>query len=321
MKRKTTLRSWLAMTLVLFVGEYCVAQATELASQKASEPGLSTSSIIVIQQAKIKCIYKLSIPAQTDGIISSMLVDEGSIVKKGDVLLTIDDRLAMAELNVANKELEAAKIQAKQVAHITYAKKAAELASYEYSELKKLWDEKRAVAYFEVRKKMLEYDRAEASKEVAEVDHAKDQSAAAVAEEKLNAAKVQLDLRRVVAPYNGVIVERLRSQGEWLKAGEPVLKFLNMDEMRVEVRVPVENRSVQQLQNATMKVRIPIGQDREIPFETKVEFVNYEIELGECRVWANSPNQMVGNSWILRDGMEGTVEIHLGSGSALNAGQ
>ncbi len=290
-----------------------VASGWSCAQESAAKnlPSGSPTADIVIEQAKIKCVHKLTIAAQTDGLIKEMLVEEGAIVKKGDVLLTIDDRLPMAELNVAKKELEAARIQADQQAHIQYAQKAAELAEYEYSELKKLFEQKRAVSYFETRKKLLEFERASASEEVAQVDHAKDQASAAIAQEKLDAAKVQLDLRKVVAPFDGVIVERMRSQGEWLKAGEPALKLFHMDEMKVEGRVPITGRSIQQLHNAAMRVRISIGVNREITIDTRIEFVNYEIELGECRVWGKVPNQKIGNSWVLRDGMEGTVEINL----------
>ncbi len=84
----------------------------------------------------------------------------------------------------------------------------------------------------EARRKLLEFEKAREGIKVAEVDHTKDILAAAVAKEKVAAANVQLTLRRVVSPYDGVIVERLRDQGEWVKAGEPILRLVHMKEMK-----------------------------------------------------------------------------------------
>ncbi|MFO1066116.1 MAG: HlyD family efflux transporter periplasmic adaptor subunit [Pirellulales bacterium] len=261
------------------------------------------------ESAIINCIHKLAIAAQADGLIEELNVDEGSIVKKGDLLLKIDDRLARAELGVASKEAEAAEAQAKQDANLLFAKKAAEVSDAEYEEWKDLY-ERNAASYQEVRRKMLEAQKARLGIRVSEVDHQKDQLTAEVAKEKVNAAKVQLDLRNVFSPYDGIIVERLRDQGEWVKAGEPVLRLVHLNEMRVEARVNLKQKGIStiQLQNAPITITVMIG-DKPLVRKAHIQFVSPEVELGSCRVSTRIENQPFNGGWLLSDGMEANVEI------------
>jgi multidrug efflux pump subunit AcrA (membrane-fusion protein) len=47
-------------------------------------------------------------------------------------------------------------------------------------------------------------------------------------------AEARLERRKLKAPFSGVIVERLRSEGEWAEVGESVLRIIRMDVLYVE---------------------------------------------------------------------------------------
>ena len=126
-------------------------------------------------------------------------LEEGAAVEKGQLVLTIDERTAMAELAVAEKEAEAAAAQASQDANLRFSKKASQVSDAEYLESKELY-ERNSASLTETRRKQLEAEKAHLGIEVAEVDHAKDILAHHVAKEKVSAAKVQVELRKVVAP-------------------------------------------------------------------------------------------------------------------------
>lgn len=263
---------------------------------------------ITDEQASIQCIYKIPVSAQSDGIIEQLLADEGMTVKKGDVMLMIDQRLAKAEVAVAERELEAAEKKASQTANVDYSKKASQVADAEYEDIRGLYNQG-AATYTEARKKQLEAERARASIDVAEVDHKKEQLEAEVAKEKLSAAKTRLELHQVIAPFDGIIVERMRGQGEWIKSGEPVLRLVHMNEMRVEARVPLQGISVTQLQDAPMKIQVKSGKQIYTIDNAKVEFVSPEVDLGRVRVWTRIQNQAPGGIWLFRDGMTASIEI------------
>lgn len=55
-----------------------------------------------------------------------------------------------------------------------------------------------------------------------------------VAESELSVARLQLSRRRLLAPFDGIIVEALRQPGEWVEAGTDVFRIIQLDRMRVE---------------------------------------------------------------------------------------
>lgn len=273
-----------------------------------AQPALQGNSIANVE-AHVRAIHDIKLAAQADGILQELLFDEGAAIEKGQHVLTVDERTAQAEVAVAQKEFEAATAQASQDANVRFSKKVAEVSEIEYNEIYALLS-KNSASRQEARRKLLEYEKAREGIKVAEVDHTKDILAAAVAKEKVAAANVQLTLRKVVSPYDGIIVERLRDQGEWVKAGEPILRLVHMKEVKIEVLAPVRNSDVGRLQGAEMTIHVPIH-GRDWNYTTKVEFVSPTVEMSTCRIWAKVPNTLNGGNWVLRDGMQAFVDIKL----------
>lgn len=263
---------------------------------------------IRVDNAQVVSAHKIQVAAQADGIIDQLLADEGQTVKKGDTLLVIDTRVASAELAVAQKELEAAEKQSKQTAEVEYAVKASEVSDAEYEDIYKLYNQGSAT-YSEARRKQLEKERARLGIDVAKVKHEQEILAAEVSKEKVKASQVRLDLFKVIAPYDGIIVQRLRDQGEWIRSGEPILRLVHLNEMKVETFVPIDGIAVRDLQGAPMRVSVRINSQDVATYNTVVEFVSPEIESRQVRVWTRIQNQQVGGAWLLRDGMVASVEI------------
>lgn len=272
-------------------------------------PGtLARSNVIRDEAASIQCVHDYPISAQTDGLISEMLTDEGLSVKKGDTLFVIDERVAKVEVSVALKEWEAAKSQANETANVEFAEKSSELADAEFKSESEMY-QKGAASKSQTERKKLEAEKARFGIRVSKVEHQKEIKAAEVAAEKHKAAEVRLDTHRVVAFHDGVIVRRLRDEGEWSRAGEPVLQFMGMREMKVQALVPIKGLSVTSLQGAPMRIEVPVNVGEVITFDAKIDYVSPEIEQGKVRVSARVENQAIGGVWILRKGMPATVEI------------
>lgn len=288
------------------------ADATAVAS--TAQPSQSESSLgrgpIRVDLAQVVSAHKIQVAAQADGIIDQLLADEGHTVKKGDTLLIIDNRVALAELAVAQKELEAAQKQAGQTAEVDYAKKASEVSDAEYEDIYKLYNQGSAT-FSEARRKQLEKERARSGIDVATVKHEQEILTAEVNKEKVKASQVKLELYRVIAPFDGIVVQRLRDQGEWIRAGEPILRLVHLNEMKVETFVSVDGISVAELQGAPMRVSVRINSKDVATYDTHIEFVSPEIESRKVRVATRIQNEQLGGSWILRDGMQASVEIDL----------
>jgi multidrug efflux pump subunit AcrA (membrane-fusion protein) len=279
--------------------------------QPTGETGQMVSNgILRVPTAKLVCVHNVKIAAQSDGLILNLFADKGKVVKKGDPLLKIDNRVAEAELEVASKELEAALKQAAQTAEVEYAKKASLVADEEYKAENELLG-KGSSTFSQAMRKKLEAERSRLGIDVAVVKHENEGLAADVAQAKLDAARVRLDLYDVTAPYDGVIVERLRDEGEYIRSGEPILRLTHMNEIEVEANVSVLGISPWQLENAPIKVIVPMNSQQSLERESTITFVSTEITQNYVRISAKIPNERIGESWLLRDGMTATVEIQV----------
>lgn len=267
-----------------------------------------------IEGFTIECTKKIEVAAQADGLISMMAVDEGSVVPAGDLLFQIDDRVSKAQLEVAAQELESAIKQAAQDADVRFAKATHEVALAE-SEAERALLGKGATTLAAVRRKDLERDKAKLQIEVAEVKRQTDALAANVARAKMNAAEVQLGLYSIKSPFDAIVNERIKNEGAWIRAGEPVLKILHMYEMRavgyVSLRVLEERGlSLGDLEGAPIRITVRVSPTHSHVVDTQIGFVSGEIaESKDFRVWAKMKNERIGNSWVLRDGMPASVTI------------
>lgn len=174
-----------------------------------------------------------SLSAKTAGTLDMLAVDEGSVVKKGDLLFEIDRKnlrnlvtVAENELAVCSSELASAKINA-------------ELAEIKLRKAE--WDFKRAAT---LRKSQAisqdSYETYDVAKKSAESEFAKAKAQVAVASAEEKKQRNNLDIARknladsiIRAPYDGVITEKCVEPGEYVQQGKVILKIENQKTLEV----------------------------------------------------------------------------------------
>lgn len=317
-------------SLALLMGAALVASAATIGFGQESTPAASS---IRIDNAQVRLIHTIEVAAQADGLINEIYVDEGNTVTGKQQVIKIDSRVAEADVAVAKTELEAATKQAAQTADLEFAKASNEVAIASLGEMKNLYA-KNAVARVQVRQAELEATKTKLGVDVALVKESQDEMSVLVANEKYKAAQVRLELYTMLAPMEGLITERMRDRGEWVRAGEPVFKMVHMNELKVEAMVPIYDKrsestgssqfspkvhvdgaviSAAELKNMPMKITINVSPRFNYEYETVVQYVSPEIRVDEVMVWAKIPNQRVSPAgpWLLRDGMVANVEIRM----------
>ena len=213
-----------------------------------------------------------SLSAKTSGTLDSLAVDEGSIVKKDDVLFEIDRKnlrnlvtVAENELAVCSSELASARINA-------------ELAGIKLRKAE--WDFKRAETLHKsqaISQDSYEtYDVAKKSAE-SEFSKANAQVAVSMAKEKkqsnnLNIAKKNLADSIIKAPFDGVITETFVEQGEFMQQGKVILKIENHKALEVNCFIS------------------SIYYNRILPGKTLARFDLDGTAAGEARVTYRSPS-------------------------------
>lgn len=214
----------------------------ELIRVNTSAVTRETITETVTASGKVQPETEVKIASDVSGEVVELLVKEGDLVKKGDLLAKINpeiyisafDRVA-ASVNTSKANLENARSRFKQ------AESQFQKAELNFNRNKKLYDDKViSDSEFETIKSAYEVAKAE-------VDAAKQSIAAAdfgvkSAEASLAESKENLNKTSIFAPVDGTIsklsVERgERVVGTEMMAGTEVLRLANLNEMEVSVDV------------------------------------------------------------------------------------
>jgi len=161
------------------------------------------------------------------GLVQELLVDAGDRVAAGDVLVRLDDRLAQLELDQA----ESAVIQAQ-----------AALA-----EAVRLRDEALRL------KDSAVLPATEISARESAVEIARAAVEVALAQRDTQAERVQRHL--VLAPFAGVIAQRLSDPGEWVQTGTALLELVDVNDLWLDVQAP---QRLWPLLGATPEVQVTV---------------------------------------------------------------
>lgn len=141
--------------------------------------------------------------------INSINVRPGDRVKKGDLLVSLDDRDLETRLLQAKNAYEAAK------------------ATYEQAQLDRQRYEK-LLATNDVTRRT--YDDAVSAERIALAKLEQ-------AQEQINEAKVMLSYSRIYAPMDGTVIERFMDPGDLASPGKPIVTMYDPQNLRVEVAV------------------------------------------------------------------------------------
>jgi multidrug resistance efflux pump len=261
----------------------------------------------------VRLIEEAEVPAQEPGVLKAINVREGEAVKPGDLLAQIDDAKTQAELNVAKAKLKAADEKAKDDISVRYAKAAAKTAQAEYDFND--WANKQvrgSVPQVRLNELALkcEETRLGIDKSKLEQRVAGDEADAAKAE--VDAAEENIRRRQIRAPLGGVVVAMHRHQGEWVQAGDQVLRVIHMDKLWVDGYLDASKFSRAEIEDRPVTVSVKLVRDQEVSLPGKVVFASPTTEAGgKFLVRAEVANQQNGGHWVFSPGLTATMSIPL----------
>jgi RND family efflux transporter MFP subunit len=178
-----------------------------------------TASLEVAGTVKAKTVSNVA--SRVMGTVTSIVVREGDRVKKGALLLTIDDsdmrekvRAAEAGHNEAVKALEA-------------AKENMALQDLTYERYKKLYEGKAISDQ--------EFDTVETRRNGARLEHERAEEAVNRFEAGVNEARVYRSYARVVSPVDGVVSEKRIEVGSMAGPGMPLIIIEDTSSFLLEV--------------------------------------------------------------------------------------
>ena len=262
-------------------------------------------------------INRVDVSAEVDGRIAELPIDDGSTLAKGELMAKIDDTASKLTLTLSQAKEKEAVLNASNDINLRDARNSRELAIAQYESARELFN-KQAVPRFEMLERQLEAERARLKIELAETQLKQAEAQYLAARAELNLAEFEVTRRRVVAPFAGVVDNRVAQLGEWVQPGSPIATLVQMDRVRVVGVVDVVQSDVEVAAGMPVRVHVEVRRTQRKPevFDGVIGFVSADLNLNqEARIWVDIENRKNAlGGWLVKPGMSATIDILPGGG-------
>ncbi len=274
-------------------------------SRSMAEGELRSSNGFVVFRRKIQ------VPAEADGKLTMLNIDEGSQVAEGDSIGVIDDTAAKLMVEQKRAMMKEAELNFKNDVNRRFAVSSRDLAETEAKAFESL-EQKKTISFFEKERKVLEAKKAGLQIELADIETKGNEIKFIASRIEEAMARHELDKRQIAAPFDGIIEERIAQQGEWVQAGSPIAVLVEMKQLKVEADLPGIGTSDRVYAGAPCEVHVYAnGKDAEpIRIDSTLGFVSTEMNAVQgYRSWAVIDNQQRNGHWIIKPGMPAAIVI------------
>jgi len=196
--------------IVTVFGLSLYAAAQSAVSVVVVSPQSQSASQTLRLSGTVNAVQVSNLSARVAGAVENILVDDGSVVKAGDILIKLDETLERAEFDRLNAELTRAQTEADEAQRLV-------------SEAKRL----RAANHIAATELALREARLASAK-------ANTQAVQAL----VTAQRQRLNYLNIKAPFSGVVTRRIVELGEWVTQGAAVLELVASENTLVDVEIP-----------------------------------------------------------------------------------
>ena len=104
-------------------------------------------------------------------------------------------------------------------------------------------------------------------------------------------ADLAVERHQIISPIDGVVVERMRSKGDWVTAGDPVVRVVRLNRLRAEGFVTTDKLAALR-SHRTVELEVHAGGGTMIRREGRIVFISPEIDPvnEEVRFWVEFDN-------------------------------
>ncbi len=299
-------RKWIAAVVVLAAlaagGAWYAGVFTSAKAPSYRTAAVENGSLVVTVTANgtVNPLRTVSIGSELSGIVRNVLVDVNSIVKKGDVLIELDDANLKAQVNQARASLASARA-AQAEAKATQVEAEAKMRRYE--ELNKTSGGRLpSRTELDVQRATVLKAQAGTMSAAAAIDDAK-----ATLETRLT----DLDKASIKSPVDGVVLARTVEPGYAVAASLQAVELLTVatDLRQLELEVDVDEADVGQVQNG-QRATFTVAAYPNKRFDAKITKVAFGSTTSTDNVITYTTYLSVDNpDLMLRPGMTATVTI------------
>jgi RND family efflux transporter MFP subunit len=226
------LKYLIAIVVLSFLTSGCKDRAQQ-GKEGASGPLITGVQIIEVHASPVDELYKTSgtvkakvisdISSRIMGSVTAINVRQGDRVRKGDPLLTIDDRDLKQRAKAAEQEYREA------LKSLESAKQNKSLLDTTYIRYKNLFDEK-AISEQEI-------DEIENKKNLTKLEYERAKAAVEKADAYLREAEINLGFTKITAPISGIVTQKNIEVGNMAAPGMPLIILEDDSSFRLDAYV------------------------------------------------------------------------------------
>ncbi len=273
----------------------------------------STTGRALIQHCQVFLLKDVDVAAKEAGAIVALNVREGDQVRSGELLGKINDRQAQFDKLAAELKRSAAVVKSQDDIEVRYSTAAFGVADAELAQSTDInLHSPGTVSEAEMRRLKLSRERAQLQIDRSRLELKIASMTADVETTAVATAEDGIQRRQITAPFEGIVFDVLRDEAEWVNAGEPILRMIRLDRLRVEGFLNVRDFNPEDCSDRPVTVAIERAHGQIVQLSGRVVFVSPLVQAGDkYRVRAEVENKVHRNHWILMPGMTATMTIHV----------
>ena len=256
---------------------------------------------------------EIDVPALEVGLLTEMNFSEGDAITGGSVIGMIDDTLLKLQLMQALVRKKNAYRTANDRTSIEAADKQIQLNRQVYESTARL-ERKGARSADEKRTAKYEWEVATLQRQAAISRQLEAQGEAEFESARETEVKERINRHAVIAKFDGVVVERYKQAGEWVTAGEPVVKIARMDKLFVTGLISNLDYNPSEIIGKDVVVTVKLARDQTMEFPGKISLIGSKDIVGtgnEFKVKAEITNKKMDGQWVLRKETRVSMRINV----------
>lgn len=257
---------------------------TSAAATVATDDRYTASGPIVVEN-------QVDVAAQRDGVVTQILVEAGTRVRQGQLLLKLDDRQISADLEAARAKTASTE------ADLNNWKAEAKVLDADYQRAKKMWEAKL------IPEEQFEHARYKAEGD--EWDVKRVEQLLINARDNQQSLELELEKTRITAPFDGIVARRYVRVGQTVARNERTVWVTATGPLRVRFTLP--SRFVNQLKTGqAVSISVP---DANPAMERAGKVVQLSPVVDPASGTIEALAELTGSVSDLRPGMQADVHV------------
>lgn len=261
-QRTPTNQIWLLLLVFFAVWSSFGRDSAAAVQQKVV--ARTTSPEVVTCRGILKIIDSVQLPSERPGVLAEVLVREGEMVKKGQIVARLKSDEYEVRRDRARIDDQIARLSSENDVDTRYAEKLLEVSKAELSRShaanRRIVN---SVPLARLEQQQLEIHRNKLQLEQAKRDFSIAKMKVELANKDMELSEIALAKSQVIAPIEGMVVAVETKPGEWLEPGQTILKIVRMNRLKLEGFVSVEEANRIQVGNPVRATIKGVRSDKE----------------------------------------------------------